>query len=170
MSTAELRRAAQRYKQNAYDARLATAERMKAFLGVHVGVGEWSRRVFEALSAWEKSLFDWEEIQRRHKEPSRLELAIWSDDNVLAGMALGLCTGQAVVLRFVEGDPREDCPLKGFRLLIALEAVTNYAQARGKKEIRVQPKNDQLVNLYEEVYGFTYHEPRGEEPYYRKGV
>lgn len=170
MSTASLERAKQRYRQNAYDARLATSERMKIFLGTHVGVGEWSRKVFDALGKWENRRFDWEEIARRHREPDRLEIAIWSDDNVLSGIALALCTGQAVVLRFVEGDPRHDCPLRGYRLLVALEAATNYAQARGKNEIRVQPKNAELVNLYEEVYGFTFHQPRGEEGYYRKGV
>lgn len=170
MSSATLERAKQQYRQNAYDARLKTSERMKAFIGAPVIVGEWSRRTFEALSAWEYQRFDWQEISRRHRDPDRLEVAIWSGDNILSGMGLALCTGQAVVLRFVEGDPRQDCPLKGYRLLVALEAATNYAQARGKHEIRVQPKNEQLVNLYEEVYGFTYHEPRGEEGYYRKGV
>lgn len=74
------------------------------------------------------------------------------------------------MLRFLEGDPRQDCPLRGKRILIALETAANYAQGRGKKEIRVQPIDDKLVYLYESVYGFVLESPKNEEPYYRKGV
>lgn len=143
---------------------------MSGFLGSHVTVGEWGGRVWRHFDEWGGSHFDWREIDRRHRDPDRLDIAIWSDHERLAGLGLGLSTGQAIVLRFLEGDPRQDCPLRGKRILIALETATNYAQGRGKKEIRVQPINDKLVYLYENVYGFVLESPKNEEPYYRKGV
>lgn len=143
---------------------------MTTVLGRHIQITEWSGRVWRALDDWGKIEFDWKEIERRHKDPSRLEIAIWSSQERLSGLALGLTTGQALMLRFLEGDPRQDCPLRGMRIAIALETAANYAQARGKSEIRLQPINDKLVYLYENVYGFALVSPHKEEPYYRKGV
>jgi len=143
---------------------------MSGFLGRHVTVGEWSGRVWRQLDEWGETRFDWREIDRRHRDPDRLDIAIWSDNDRLSGLGLGLSTGQAIMLRFLEGDPRQDCPLRGKRILIALEATANYAQGRGKREIRLQPINDKLVYLYESVYGFVLESPRNEAPYYRKGV
>jgi hypothetical protein len=143
-------------------------------LAKHIGtayqITEISGRALRYISdVWGGSHFDWQEVLRRHNEPDAMPIAIWHEDRLCA-LALALTTGQAVVLRFVEGDPRADCPLKGRRFLIALEACANYAQARGKKEIRLQPKNDALVYLYEKVYGFALESPKNETPYYRKGV
>lgn len=143
---------------------------MSSFLGKPVQITEWSGRALKHLGDWGGSHFDWEEIFQKHREPDRLDMAIWSSQERLSGLALGLTTGQSLMLRFVEGDPRQDCPLKGQRILIALQAATNYAQARGKREIRLQPVNEKLVYLYEKVYGFALESPRNEAPYYRKGV
>jgi hypothetical protein len=38
--------------------------------------------------------------------------------------------------------------------LIALETVACYAQARGKREVRVRPINEAVASLYRDVYGF----------------
>lgn len=141
---------------------------MSDFIGKPVRITEWSGRAQRQL--WANAHFDWEKIFRQHREPDRLDMAIWSNDAQLSGVALGLTTGQSLMLRFVEGDPRDNCPLKGRRFLIALEAATNYAQARGKREIRLQPINDKLVHLCENVYGFQLESPKNEAPYYRKGV
>jgi hypothetical protein len=146
------------------------AASMTEFLGTPVQITEWSRRALEGLADWGETRFPWDEIFRRHRDPDRLELAIWSQRDRLSGLALGLTTERSLLLRFVEGDPRSDCPLKGKRILIALEAAAYYAQARGRKEIRVQPIHDKLVHLYENVYGFVLVSPRNEAPYYRKGV
>lgn len=143
---------------------------MSAFLGERIQITEWSGRAARHLSDWGETHFPWEEIFQKHRDPDRLDMAIWGAEDRLSGLALGLTTGQSLMLRFVEGDPREDCPLRGKRILIALEAATNYAQARGKREIRLQPINEKLVYLYENVYGFTLESPRNETPYYRKGV
>jgi len=143
---------------------------MTDFLGCNVQITEWSGRAQKHLEEWGKTRFDWPKIFSVHRDPDRLDIAMWSAQDRLSGLALGLCTGQSLMLRFAEGDPRDDCPLKGNRILIALETATNYAQARGKREIRLQPINDKLVDLYENVYGFVLESPRNEDPYYRKGV
>ncbi|MER9391887.1 MULTISPECIES: hypothetical protein [unclassified Mesorhizobium] len=143
---------------------------MSEFLQKPVQITEWSGRALKHYGEWGQSYFDWQKIFRVHREPDRLDMAIWSGQGRLSGLALGLTTGQSLMLRFMEGDPREACPLKGKRILIALEAATNYAQARGKREIRLQPINEKLVNHYTNVYGFVLESPRHEEPYYRKGV
>ena len=143
---------------------------MTEFLGKQIQITEWSGRAARALAGWDKPAFDWPDVFRRHNDPDRLDMAIWCGQDQLCGLGLCLTTANSVVLRFIEGDPRQDCPLKGRRILIALETATNYAQVRGKKEIRLQPKNDDLVYLYEKVYGFVLESPRNEAPYYRKGV
>ncbi|RJG46637.1 hypothetical protein D3Y55_21870 [Mesorhizobium sp. DCY119] len=142
---------------------------MSEVLERKISITEWSGRVWYGMEDWGKPYFDWRDIDKRHKEPDRLELAIWSDDR-LSALALALTTGQAIMLRFLEGDPRQDCPLRGMRIAIALETTANYAQARGKKEIRLQPIEDKLVDLYENVYGFVRESPRNGTAYYRKGV
>lgn len=162
--------AKKRYAQNKYDAYKTASETLIQPLGKHFQITEISGRALRQVDEWGRSHFDWQEIIRRHNDPERLDMAIWSGHERLGALALGTTSGQALVLRFVEGDPRQDCPLKGVRFLIALEAAANYAQARGKKEIRLQPKTDDLVYLYEKVYGFTLESPKKEAPYYRKGV
>lgn len=83
---------------------------------------------------------------------------------------MGLTTGQAVEVRFLEADPRGNCPLKGKRALIVLDVAARYAQARSKSEIRVRPVNTSLERLYREVYGFTLMNPKGQPAYFRKEV
>jgi hypothetical protein len=68
-----------------------------------------------------------------------------------------------VTLAFLEGDPRPECPLKGRRALIALDATARYAQGRGKTEIRISPINASLECLYVEQYGFQKRSRRGEQ-------
>ncbi len=79
-------------------------------------------------------------------------------------------TNQAVVLRFVEGDPSPDCTLRGLRMLVALEVATNYAQAAGLRELRIQPINEALSALCEDVYGFALVKPHREASYYVKAI
>lgn len=143
---------------------------MSVFLERPVRITEWSGRALKCSESWGKTYFDWPEIFRRHREPDRLDMAIWSGPDHLSALALGVPTGQSIMMRFAEGDRRDSCPLRGKRILIALEAATNYAQLQGKREIRVQPINNELVYLYENVYGFVLESPRNEHPYYRKGV
>jgi hypothetical protein len=75
-----------------------------------------------------------------------------------------------VTIKFVEGDPRPDCPLAGRRVLIVLETVQAYAQGIGRRELRLEPVNEALATLYSEIYGFTLATPRGARAYYAKEI
>jgi len=110
---------------------------------------QWDRHGRKPDADW-----DWRELMRRYRDPDRLDMAIWSHSNRISGLALAVTTGSAVELKFLEADPRADCPLRGKRALIALETVACYAQARGKREVRVRPINEAVASLYRDVYGF----------------
>lgn len=71
---------------------------------------------------------------------------------------------------FFEADPRPECPLKGKRILIALDAIAAYVQGSGRAEIRVEPANDKLVEVYQTVYEFEVVSPRKGKPYCRKRI
>ncbi len=77
---------------------------------------------------------------------------------------------EAATLRYCEGNPQDGCVYKGKRVLIALEAVTNYALGAGLSEIRIDPVNEKLASLYQTVYGFELVEPKKGPAYYRKGI
>ena len=156
-----------RYQRLANAARWA-CEKELAFIGVFA-LSECSNKTLEAIETqWEpagrneETRWDWKEILRRHREPDRLEMAIWSGER-LAGVALALTGGDSVTLAFLEGDPRQECPLRGKRALIALDATARYAQGRGKAEIRISPINASLERLYVEQYGFEKRSERGEQ-------
>lgn len=171
--SATLERARARFIANRDAARRAAAVALPSQLGVEFHLSGWTGKVREAyLDQWNgehRSGWDWVEIFRRHNDPDRLDIAIWSQ-NRLSGLALCLTSGTCVEIRFLEGDPREDCPLKGHRTLIVLECAANYAQARGKTELRIQPVNSDLETLYKDVYEFSLETPRGQAHYYRKVV
>jgi hypothetical protein len=114
--------------------------------------------------------WDWEEVFRRHSDPDRLDIAIWGVNDRLSGLALGTTTGEAVEIQFLEGDPRPDCPLKGRRILIILESAACYAQARGRAELRVRPKNERLEDLYRQTYGFVLETSSRGDRYLRKDI
>lgn len=114
--------------------------------------------------------WDWDEIFRRHRDPDNLEIVIWSPGDRLSGIGFCLVTGKSVEIRFVEGDNRADCPLKGYRALIILECATCYAQGLGKGELRAQPINASLQELYVDTYGFIVDREGRGDPYYRKKV
>jgi hypothetical protein len=55
-------------------------------------------------------------------------------------------------------------------MLVALEVATNYAQAAGLRELRIQPINEALSALCEDVYGFALVKPHREASYYVKAI
>jgi hypothetical protein len=116
-------------------------------VGPNFRITHWTTRAREAYAGWKSATWDWNEIFRRHKDPDRLDMAVWTSVNELAALALATTTSRAVHLRFVEGAPGEFPTLKGYRLSIVLEAVACYAQLRGKAEIRATPLNDELTKL-----------------------
>jgi hypothetical protein len=73
----------------------------------------------------------------------------------------------AFTARFLESDPRPDCPLKGHRALIALDAFARYAEYAAATELRLVPENATLAAYYAtlvEIEPF----PNAENPsYYR---
>ena len=162
---------AEQDRANAY--RIA-ALNLQAPIGVQFNISSWSNKAQRAFDTqWQplerKLDWKWDEIFETHRDFDKLDMAIWSGE-ALCGLALGLTTGAALNLRFLEGSPNPDCPLKGRRILVALEASACYAQARGKKEIRLSPINSSLESLYRDTYGFDLEIPAKGEPYYRKGV
>lgn len=102
-------------------------------------------------------------------DPDRLELAMWVDGR-LVGLALCRLAGHAIVVQAIEGDGDPTCPLRGKRALLAFEAAANYAQALGKTELWVHPKNAELVSLYTRSYGFAPFPPNIGSPYLWKKV
>jgi hypothetical protein len=168
-----LARVKARYEADRHAARSQAVQNLQSHLP-EFNLSGWSGRAREAyLDQWRgdpKCKFDWEEIFRRHGDPDRLDIAIWGTNDRLCGLGLGTTTGEAVDIRFLEGDPRPDCPLKGRRILIILESASCYAQARGRRELRVRPKNERLEDIYRQTYGFVLETTRGGDRYCRKGV
>ena len=128
-------------------------EELSPKLGAVFALGECGERALVAVAEqWKnrrpETEWDWREILRRHHDPDRMAMAIWSGER-LSCLALGLTTSEAVELRFLEGDPRTDCPLIRKRALIALDASARYAQLLGRAELRVSPINSKIEALCE---------------------
>ncbi len=169
--SAELARAKARYADLRGKAYLRTAQILVPHIEVDFTITQWGAKAKDAYSRqWGQSRFDWEEIFRKHNDPDRLDMAIWSPNDRLSALCLGLTTGRSVHLRFLEGDRREDCPLKGRRILIVLEAAANFAQGRGKSELRLQPESDALKELFRETYGFALEKDQDKREYWVKRI
>lgn len=159
----------QKYLQLCHEARQATVKNLSPYQAHRFTLTEWSGRAYEASQKWVGGYYDWVEIARRFSEPDRFTLAIWVEERLVA-MCLATTHGRAIHIQVVEGDRAEDCPLKGGRLEIVLDACANYAQGRGKGELWLEPKNAELIELYEKVYGFTRVNVRGGTPYWCRKV
>jgi hypothetical protein len=167
----------ERCRTAAFDAYRLAALKLEPIVGVALQLSDWTNRAREAYaSQWLNAErhpdagWDWVEIFRRHNDPNRMAIVIWGPDDRLSGLGLVLASNRSVELRFLEGDPRSDCPLKGKRALIALEAAVAYGQAIGKTDIRVQPATPELTARYVDLYGFTQETLRGEKPFFRKPI
>src|SRR5258708_7905365 len=148
MSTIERLRA--KYNEARDNARRLAALNLQRDVGVDFYIAGWTRKAQQAYAdQWKEASetgWDWPEIFRRHNDPDRLDMVVWTGSR-LCGLGLSMTTGEAVVIRFIERDPRSDCPLKGNIALIMTECSALYAQARGRKELRIEPKNDKLSTL-----------------------
>lgn len=165
-----------RYIQDRYEAMRLTMEGLREHVGVKFKLIEISRSTLEVWKEqwpkWPKTelnQFDWDEIHKRFREPDSFKFAIWADDE-LCGLVVGTTSGQSIKVRFIEGSPNPSCPLKGRRILIALEAVALYGQLRGKRELVLEPINQKLIDVYENDYGFEVVRPRKGDPFCRKGI
>ncbi len=164
-----------KYEAARFGARKQAALNLQGTLGVEFHIAGWSNKTREALvDQWQGnhvSGWDWPEIFRRYDDPDRLDMSVWTmAGNRLSALGLALTKGEYVELRFVEGDPRPDCPLKGNRALIMVECSSCYTQARGRSELRIEPINEQVAILYQKVYGFTLEHYRDGRPYFKKRV
>ena len=145
-------------------------------IGVQFQIGEWTQRTLHAYDEqWPKPRhpdagWDWPQAFAVHRDFDRLPLVLWGPGGRLSGLGLATTTNNAVVIKFLEGDPRTDCPLRGRRALIALETASRYAQMMGRTELRVHPVNSSLDGLYQGVYGFTKETPRKGPSFLRKEV
>lgn len=155
------------------EASRVAAQTLRDLYGLDVSILSWTGRAAQALvDQWggSPSGWDWVEIRRRYREPKSFCFSIWSPQERLVGLALITMTGAAATLRYVEGDPDAGCLYRGKRALIALEVAANYAQGAGLAELRIQPLNQALATLYQDVYGFALVTPRKEAPYYAKRI
>ena len=167
-----------RYAAWATSARRQARINLQAHLRGDFQLAEWSNRTAEAYATqWSladrrpNGGWDWPEIQRKYKtDPSKFDIVVWAPENRLCCLALATTTAAAVILNFLEGDPRKDCPFRGVRTLIVLEAIQCYGQATGRREIRVEPVNDALETVYREIYGFALVTPKGGSAYYRREI
>jgi hypothetical protein len=157
---------------------LAASRSLRASLGIDVRIRrvgrsahEQVRDVWDAAGRHPDAGWDWEEIFRKHREPKCLDMAIWTGNSErLIALAMATMNTEAATLRYCEGNPVEGCDYKGKRVLIALEAVANYALGAGLAEIRIDPVNGALASMYEKVYGFELVKPSKAPTYYRKGI
>lgn len=176
MSAASFAKRKELCAQNRDRARLHAARSIEAHLGLSIHISGWTRKARDAYAeqwpagAQHDAQFDWEAIFNAHRDHDRLDIAVWSPTDRLSALALGLLKSDAVEIRFVAGDPRQDCPLLGHRALIALECAQAYAQLMGRHELWAQPVNERLTELYTTKFGFTLATPRGRPAYYLRKV
>lgn len=169
-----------RYAKAKDGARRQAALNIQGLLHVSFYLTDWSRSANEAyLKQWcapevvrshDEGGWDWPEIFRRYRDIDSMRAVVWTGEHRLSGLALIRVTGAAVVVEFIEGDPRTDCPLRGRRALIVLEAAFCYAQALPRSEVRLTPANERLAELYRDTYGFSLEQPAKGPLYYRKEV
>jgi hypothetical protein len=169
-----------RYAKAKDDARRQAALNLVGVLGVNFHVADWSRSAEQAFREqwltiierpYPEGGWDWPEIFRSYRDWDALRIAVWSENrDRLIALGLLRATGNAVIAEFAEGDPRPDCPLKGKRVLIILETAHCYARLLNRPELRLEPANERLAELYRDTYGFTLEQPRQGRPYYRKDV
>lgn len=166
MSVAALR---MRYARFGQEARLATVERLSPIDGVKFELTEISGRAITAAEQWQSGYYDWTQVLRRFNDPDRIDVALWDAERLLA---LGVATtrSSAVWIELIEGDRDRSAPLTGARLLILFDTFANYAQLRGKSELRLEAKNAGLAALYENVYGFERVLSKGNALYWARRV
>lgn len=150
---------------------------MSRELDLDLSLTSWGRRASEMWKAqWldgdrrSASHWNWDVIHARyHNDVDRLDLAMWVGSR-LCGLALTTLSGEAATVRFLEGQPYEDCPLVGYRAVIAIEVAQNYALLNGRREVRVHPVSPRLEELYRDILGFELATPRCEDAYYRREI
>ena len=83
----------------------------------------------------------------RRDEPSRFEVAVWSND-VLCGLAVGRTRMDYCRVDYLEASPDPDHPLKGRVAIVASGAAIAYATALRKNEVRLMNPLPTVVPHY----------------------
>lgn len=150
---------------------------MAPVLGIDVRLLRWSTKAREALAdQWggvarhEVAHWDWCDVFSRYRDPRSFDLALWTAEGRLCALGLATLENTSVTFRFAEGDPRPDCPYRGKRLPVLAEAVALYGQKTGRTEMRIEPANPALENLYVSVYGFERKAPKGGKPFFWRRI
>jgi hypothetical protein len=104
----------------------------------------------------------------RRNEPTRFEAAVWSAET-LCGLALGRLRARYCSLDYIEGSPAPAHPLRGMVIPAVLTALTAYAVALGRAEIRLIDPFPALVPRYENL-GFMLATPKREARYWWKEI
>ena len=177
MASGDLARARARY-QRAREAAWTHAKReFAASTGLQCEVTNWSLAAREAYEKqWppmprEPLGWEWQELFRRNtNRMDHLDVVLWGPNGVLCGLGIADTTETSVFAHVFEGSPDKMCPLKGHRIGIYLETVAAFGQALGKKELKIQPLNSILAELYVDTYGFELvTTPKGQQ-YYRREI
>lgn len=134
------------------EARAASEQRMRARYGNALSLTDWAQVTADEL--WPDDELHWEILLRYDFGATSLELAIWWERELI-GLAIATVLADVVLLRFVEGHPGAQAPLKGQRMPIVLDTVIEYAQRIGRSEIRLKPNNEELRNYYIVNCGFS---------------
>lgn len=154
-----------RAKARAIDAWTESVQRsyanMRPFMKVIYSFKIWSNSVRKDYEdQWLKEPrhndagWDWVAISEHHKEIKDVTVALYVE-GALCALALFRASKSRVLVRFLEGDPRPDCHIKGSRALLMLDLAATYGQRLGRSELHLQPVNEDLAEHYRSRFGFT---------------
>lgn len=173
---AELAKAKRRVEQAWQEAVKASYDNMSPYIDHDYTLRLWSRSVEEQFrSQWcsverhDDAGWNWSEVRRNYRGPKDVIVALEAEDQLCA-LALFRLTRDRVLVRFLEGDPRAGCNMKGSRALVMLDLAATLGQRYGCKEIHLQPVNDDLKMLYVETYGFEEGKDGSCEPILKRGL
>lgn len=149
--------AAKRYRDYADMALDLTNNSLPSELGVDFNL---ARMTLLTVKKWEnewdgKGIFPWDRIfADSTRKPKHFGVAL-SAGGVLEGLGMVSLSKRVAHLRYVERNPTGHLGLKGKVLPAMLEVAVNFAQASGKLQLKLEPKNDTLREVYTQRYGFV---------------
>ncbi len=173
----EFKRIQDRNLQHRTDAVGAAIEEMAEHAPADFEVHNWSRSIEEAYQKQWGSVerhpdggWDWPALREQHRRDGDSQILAIKSGERLAALALITVHNSCVKVAFLEGDPRKDCPLREFRTALALDIAARYGQRLGKKELRLEPVNSSLKDLYVDGYLFEEVKPDKGDSYVKKSL
>lgn len=173
----EFKRIQDRNNQYRTDAVGASIKEMEAVAPADFEVHNWSRSIeemyrkqWEAVERHPDGGWDWPAMRDAYRRDGDSQIIAIKSGDRLAALALITVHHSCVKVAYLEGDPREDCPLREFRTALALDIAARYGQKLGKKELRLEPVNSKVRDLYVEGYLFEEVAPAKGEPYLKRDL